>query len=598
MTATVNKKVVSLDDSLSLQVRIEGASGEVKDPILPSLPNFSAYSSGQSQNIAIINGSISSSLVYSYTLVPRFVGQATIGEIRIVTGGGTFTTPPIEVKVIPPASGQGNSSPQYSRQRRSQPARQRADTVQTEPDSQDDSVLVKAFVNKKQAYVNEQITLTVRFYTSVQLLGNPEYTPPETKSFLAEDLPPMRSGEEVIDGRTYAYTEIKTALFGATPGTTQITPAQVRYQVRAAEDLDPFSPNFLQNFIAGNMGRAAQIARTKPISVEIIPFPESGKPADFSGLAGSCSMKSAVDRRQLKVGEAANLAITVEGVGNIKSIVPPQLPKMNAFKTYDLVTSLDISKVNDSVQGKKTFKTVIIPRMSGPQTIPPITLSYFNTSTRRYETVQTAPIQLTVEQGTASPDANQVFFTGNNRQQGPGVKTIAEDVAYIRNGAPSLFTAFLTKSAENTSKTALPAALLLLAAGIRLLKGGKTDESRLRRKKALSSARQAVKNSETLFMQSRPIDAVEILSDALDDYLCNKLNCPLGGKTFRQTLALIKEKFPAVRKELLDELESFQDELEQIRFAPGSGQTVEGTQEPISVRMLTLLEQLEKELKK
>lgn len=591
VTATINKKVVSLDDSLVLQVRIEGASGEVKDPVLPSLPNFSAYSSGQSQNIAIINGSISSSLVYSYTLQPRFVGQAVIGEIKVITGGGTFTTPPIEVKVVPPAGGQSSANPQYgSAQPRRRAAQQQGNNAQ-----RGEEVFVKASVNKKQAYVNEQITLTVRFYTSVQLLGNPEYTPPETKSFLAEDLPPMRTGEEVINGQNYAYTEIKTALFGATPGQTQITPAQVRYQMRAAQDLDPFSPNFLQNFMAGNVGRAAQVAKTQPIAVDILPFPEADKPADFSGLAGSCGIKASVDRHQLKTGEAANLSITVEGIGNIKSIAPPKLPAMPAFKTYDLVTSLDVSKNNDAVQGKKTFKTVIIPRLAGTQTIPPITLSYFNTATRRYERVQTAPIQLTVEPGTVDPNANQMSFTGGN-QPGPGVKTIADDVAYILNGSPSAFTRILTKVADNASKTAVPAALLFLAAGLNLLRGKGGDERKLRQRKALAKARQAVKESETLFAQNKTNEAVEILSDALDRYLGDKLGCALSGKTFRQTRALMKEKFPSVSAAALTDLETLRDELEQIRFAPG-GQTESDAQQPISTRMLSLLELLEKELK-
>ncbi len=405
----------------------------------------------------------------------------------------------------------------------------------------------------------------------------------------------MRNGEEIIYGRPYAYTEIKTALFGATPGETQITPAQVRYQVRSMDDMDPFSPNFLQNFIAGNMARSPETATTQPLSVAILPFPEAGKPDDFIGLAGSCSIKSAVDRHQLKVGEAANLTITIEGVGNIKSMTPPQLPKMPAFKTFDLITSLDISKANDVVQGKKSFKTVLIPRMSGTQTIPAISISYFNPVSQRYERVQTAQIQLSVAPGTGDSNANQVSFTGG--PQGSGVKTIADDIAYIKSGKPSLFTKILTNASEQTSKTAIPAALLLLAAGLNLVRGKGGNETVLRRKKALATARQTVKTSENLFMQSRLSDAVEILSEALEDYLCDKLGCPLGGKTFRQILALIRGKFPSVPASTLQELEKLRDELEQLRFAPGSTQTISSTQAPISVRLLELLEKLEKELK-
>ena len=74
-------------------------------------------------------------------------------------------------------------------------------------------------------YVNEQITLTFKFYTKVNLLSQPQYSPPDTTGFITEDLPPQRNYYTIIDGERYYVSEIKTALFPTTSGKFVIGPA-------------------------------------------------------------------------------------------------------------------------------------------------------------------------------------------------------------------------------------------------------------------------------------------------------------------------------------------------------------------------------------
>ncbi|MFA6582930.1 MAG: BatD family protein [Elusimicrobiaceae bacterium] len=587
--ASVNKKVVALNDSILLTVQVTGAASEVKDPILPSLPNFNAYRAGQSQNISIINGAISSSLIYTYTLAPRFVGQAVIGEIRVSYNGQTYASTPIEVKVIPPAGNQAGSQT-------AQQAAPQGQARRRQEDPQSPDVFAKAFVNKTSAYVNEQIILTMRFYTAVALLGNPDYTPPQTNQFLSEDLPPSRTGVETVNGRSYQFLEIRTALFGAMPGKTVITTAEIRYQARSDSDMDPFSPDFLQNFLSGNMARMTKTVKTNPITVDILPVPETGKPADFNGLTGSCSIKASVDRHQLKVGEAANLTITVAGVGNIKSITAPELPKMPAFKTYDMVTSVDISKNNDIVQGNKTFKTVLIPRMSGNQTIPEIHISYFDPASRAYKNISTMPMTLKVLPGDSN-DAPQISFTGSEPSN--GVKALGSDISYIKSGSPSGFSVFLASAARLEGKTIIPIILLLITALANLVVTLRNkDGGKVRHRKAYAKARSAIKQSEEMFSAGKPGDAVGVMSDALGDYLSDKLNEQINGKPFRQTLAKMRQLYPSLPEETISTLDRIWSELEQIRFAPASAHTFGAGMEPVSVRLMTLIGKLEKELKK
>ncbi len=44
-------------------------------------------------------------------------------------------------------------------------------------------------INKKQAYVGEQLILAFSFYRRIRLFQQPEYEPPDTTGFWVEDMP-------------------------------------------------------------------------------------------------------------------------------------------------------------------------------------------------------------------------------------------------------------------------------------------------------------------------------------------------------------------------------------------------------------------------
>ncbi|MDD2772824.1 MAG: BatD family protein [Elusimicrobiales bacterium] len=604
INASVDRETVTLDDSLTLTVTINGATTDVGEPQLPSLPNFNIQSSAQSQNIMINNGRISSSLKYNFTLTPRFVGAAVIDPVTLHYHGADYATKSIRVKVLPPASGGGGQPPVsgYSviigtpsgggggqPSSRRQPRARRGDAGK--------DAFVTAQVDKKTAWVNEQITLTVRFYTAVALLGNPDYVPPSAKSFLTEDLPPLRNGQETIGNKLYYYTEIKTALFGAAPGQTVIAPAVVRYQPRQDADIDPFDPNFFQNFFSrGIAGSVTREARTEALAVHLKPLPEEGKPDDFNGAVGSFRIISSVDRREMKAGEAANLTITVESSGNLKAIGAPALPGMPGIKVYDFASSLNLKKDGDIVQGSKTFKAIIIPKSSGKIAIPALQFSYFNPETASYRRIASLPITLSVLPGE-NQNAQQISFSPG---AGPEVTALSEDIHYINeDGAPGALQTLLTRAAALRLWNLLPlAALALSFAFARMRRAMLSDTALLRRRKAYASAKTAVREAEKLFGKNQIGPAVSALSDALRDYLCAKLSCPISGLTLKKTVEMMKTAYPGMKSETLTLLSETWEELDLLRFAPPSQSAMQQGAKPISVRLLGLLEKLESEMKK
>ncbi|MCX5789266.1 MAG: BatD family protein [Elusimicrobia bacterium] len=87
ITADVDHSVAALNEQIVMSVTVTGSRTDLPDPELPSMPNMSVYSSGRSQNISFVNGQVSSSIIYTYVLVPRFVGKADIPPIGITVDG-------------------------------------------------------------------------------------------------------------------------------------------------------------------------------------------------------------------------------------------------------------------------------------------------------------------------------------------------------------------------------------------------------------------------------------------------------------------------------------------------------------------------------
>jgi len=592
-----DKDSVSVNDNLTLSVEIQGAANSLPRPHMPSMPNFNVYSSGQSQQISFVNGHVSSMQVYTYMLTPRFVGTAEIGPVTVNFEGKEYSSQPLSITVTPPNAAQAAKQPVHqqpqaqARTRQAQPQRQ---ARQQQPAGKGD-VFVTASVSNKNPYVNEQTNLTVRLYLGVSLPGNPQYIPPAAKSFLSEDLPPVRNGEETVAGRSYYYTEIKTALFGASAGKSVIEPGTIRYQTLKREAMDPFSPDFLQQFFASG-GAAAQNheIKTEALTVNVKPLPTEGRPASFKGAVGNFRVSAAADRTELKAGEAINFTVTIEGTGNLKTVTAPDMPDMPDFRVYDTVASLNITKDKDLVQGHKKFITVLVPKNSGKFTIPAITFSFFDPATGKYKEVSTQPIAVTAAQG----DASAAQFTYSAGSPAQAVTGLNDDIAYVR---PSDHTPALTALARKINAAGkfnflslLVLACCLAAGPLKRLDGKFFTPKR----RAARVAQDSIARAEKMFEAGQSDEAVGIISDALSDYLSAKLECPVSGFTLKGLLEKISSQNPKVTKDTLSSLETVWRELETLRFAPGSYHEAGAGSEPVSVRARKLVDTLEKELKK
>ncbi|HBB66019.1 MAG: hypothetical protein A2X28_07240 [Elusimicrobia bacterium GWA2_56_46] len=592
ISAETDKTTVEINDSLYLTLTVTGDSASVPEPALPRMDNFNVYSSGRSQNISIINGKISTSVAFTYILSPRFIGKQKIPPISVFNGKEKYLTQEIEITVTKAAA---TAHPPGTDQS-GRPARRQPSSAETRTAMKPEDLLyLTAETDKKAAYPNEQINLTIRFYTAVPLTSNPQYVPPQFKNLISEDLPPVRNGETVVKGARYSYSEIKTALFGIEEGRASVNPASVVAQIHSESAIDPFDPNFFQQFfsMSAGQGETRRVA-SNPVEIRILPLP-AGAPPSFNGAVGNFTLSAGPDHKEIKTGEALNLSVTVAGKGNLKILTAPKLPDMPDFKVYDTMSSLDISKTGDVIGGKKTFTTILIPKTEGRRIIPPIRFSFLDPQTRSYRELTAGPFELLVKKG----DGEGKNFSFAHGGQPAGITPLASDIRYVSDRAvpPLLAAAAGRVSALPLWLNLFPAAAVLLSLWLARLNDSRLKNPLLFRfRKAGGAARAGLAAAAEKLAAGRPQEAAPLLYDSLLAYLHGKSGLKASGLTMKRALSLLREKFPDIGEHSLAEIRDLWEKLEAAHFSPGGA----GPREVKDMieKYSSLLDLLEREFKK
>ena len=593
ISASVNRNSVAINEQLVLTLVVAGDQSNLPPPQLPSMPRFNVHNAGRSTNFSFVNGRISSSVQYTFVLVPRLIGNAVIPPISVSNGREQAQSQPIQVTILrpeatPPASSAApaRAAPQPRGSRA--PARARPGSESQAPD-----MYVTAEIDKSSPYVNEQTILTVRFHTAVRLLGNAEWAEPVTNGMLTEDLPPGPHSEKTHEGRRYMVSEIRMALFPIQPGKLQIGESTIKTRVARNRSVDPFAADFFQQFFSQGIGSEVQVLKTRPITLTARRLPEAGKPSGFTGAVGKFTIDAEADRSSAKVGDAINLTLRVEGRGNLKAIGDLELPPLEEFRAYEMVGSLNQAKDADGVTGSKVFKTVLTPKVSGTLTLPAIPFSFFDPDTGRYRTVKTKPLEFSVEPGDAAAAPAPISF-GAAVNGGGQITTVTEDIRYLHNQLrPSAQTRWASLVASAGSLTVFPAFLFIGSLGWSFYRDRQLqDPVGARRRGAIGRARSLAREARSA---PDPASAAAKLSDALSGYLGDKLDRSASGLTLKEAQEALKSRNPGAPEGHLDQLRRVWRELERIRFAPS--QSGDATSSGLADCVRELIDALEEDFK-
>jgi len=416
LSVSIDRDTISMDEQAVLLIEISGASQNLPSPQMPNLPAFEVYSQGRSSSLSITNGVMSSSVAYRYLLMPQKSGVYPIEGVTVVHENKSYTGNRVTLTVL------DSKSPTTER------LEDRA--LNREGDSKD--YFLEGLVDKKKPFVNEQITLTLKFYTAIQFYGTPELTEPATTGFWTEILGNKAPYYQRLNNRQYKVIERKYALFPTQTGELTIGRAIITTTVaggggRGRDPFDVFGDFF---------GRGQEVTmRSTPITIDAQPLPDEGKPDNFTGSIGNYSITATSNKKTVEVNQPVSLTVKITGSGNIKSVAEPILHESNDFRIYKASSSESMSKLDDKLGGSKIFEEVFIPKRPGELEIPALEFNYFNPGQKKYVTLKTNPVKISVrkpEGYAASPELPYSPPGQTLGSQSGDIRYIKKDLGTVR----------------------------------------------------------------------------------------------------------------------------------------------------------------------
>lgn len=547
------------------------ANGNMQGFKAPNMPDFDIYSGpNQSTSVQIINGNMSQTISYSYMIAARKEGKFTIGAASASVNNTKVESNSITIEVMK------GSAPQNQRQQQQQndPFAQffgndpNAQQPQEKPEVSGEDVFVRTYVNKKQCFLGEQITVTQKVYSRLNLRGFQNFKPSVYDGFWSKD--EERKGQiqlavENLDGVNYYVAEfMKTYLFPQRTGKLTISPIEIDCVVRQQTKKQQ---SVFDQFFGGGYQDVVTKIKSKLVTVDVLPLPEKGKPENFSGAVGKFNFKAELNHKTIKANESINLKVTVNGTGNINLTEAPKITFPEGFETYDPKTTENISTAG-SISGSKTYDYLVIPRKPGEYIIKDLNFSYFDVEKKQYVTVPSPEFKITVTPGDANSETAAQVYNPKNE-----IATQENDIRYIKSGDLKLkpvneefFGSWKHYALLFTSLFLFGGALATRAYLI------KTNSNlvAVKERKAARLARKQLSKAEKLKNENKQDEFYDEVLSALNLYVSHKMNIPVADLSKENISTTLIKKY--VKPETISKLINTLNDCEYARYAPAAAE--------------------------
>ena len=470
--ATVDANSITINETFTFRIEAQETDKMPSVNISSLLDDFTIVSGpAQQTNYSWTNGKSASTKSLSWTLSPNRAGRLVIPELIISTGGKKYKTNPIRINV------------------------QKSGAVASAKE-----LFILTEIDKDELYMGEQVTVTYKLYTRVQL-GLEKIDYPKSVGFWQEDLSipqPPRFNRIPIKGVEYQVATLyKVALFPTKTGSLEISPMSITAQVRKKQKNnrrsiwdDPFFSSF-------NNRTVQKLIRTDVVKVNVNPYPE-GQPADFTGAVGDFNIRTWVDTSEVRINEAVTLNVELRGTGNINMFSLPEINFPGDMDVFPPNSSFEKEKLWDQYTGTILWEYILIPRGSGRYQLPRIQLSFLNPKDGSWNKAGAKSISLNVLPGEDDFISSTKGFTKEE------ISLLGSDIRYNTTSISNwVLRNEPTISIRSLSSHIIAAILFLLPIPITRFKGHRLNNARKRQSnKALKKAlKNLTKSEEDPFMQ-------------------------------------------------------------------------------------------------
>lgn len=531
----------------------------------------------------MINGKVSSTITYSYIIVSPNTGKFKIDKATIQYKGEEFESNSLSLNV-------NKSSGKQSTNNNSQ---------SISDEELKENVFIRAIADKRNVYQGEQVTVTYKLYTKLNISSPQISKLPRYKGFWAEELETsnnIRFEVEMFEGVRYRSAVLKkVALFPSKSGELTVTPFELEIPVlvkRRQRANDPFDAFFNDSFF----GRTETVqfkATSNTVVINSKSLPQAGKPESFAGAVGQYDFKAEIDKNNIETNEAVTLKLTVSGKGNIELIDMPEVVLPPGFEKYDPKSTKNVVN-KGTVSGFKGNEYLMVPRVAGVKEIDPIKFSFFNPRTKKYVELASPKFTLNIKQGARTVAGSTEGFSKED------ITLLSQDIRFIKT---SNFNLERIQVGNLISSWFWYSIIIPLVAMFGFI-GIKKRQDRLSGNVELMKFKKAEKNANNrLKLAKKALDSEDLLtfyneiSQGLYGYLEDKLSLQKSEFSIEKVIDILKKnEVDPINVEIV---ENILNQCEFARFAPKS-QTKDQAEELFnsSVKVIVKIENSVKTKKK
>jgi len=405
VTAVLSSSEAMVGEEVQLQIQVKG-DRNVSAPEI-SVDGLGIQSTGRTQSFEMRNFDVSSSVIFTYSIVSERTGRFLIPSQTLQVGNKSLRTPELTLNISDSRNRSSQSNPNR--------APGGASAGGFDPKK---STFAELIIPKSTAYVGEMIPVVVR--VGFEMQTRVRNVPPELdlsgQGFTKQKMR-MSEARQNIEGRTYHVLTYKTAIAAARAGPIEIGPIEIPAVVLVPQNQrnrsfpqnplglnDPMLDNFFNDpWLMGSVPREIKL-KTERAHIDVKALPPNA-PASFSGAVGNFSLTADANPKSVQVGDPITVKALIAGRGNFDRVTGPVFEDERGWHKYP--PSSDFNQDDDvGISGTKTFETVISPNERKDK-IPPLLFTYFDPQKEQYVTVKSEPIPVQVKGGApaAAPAA-------------------------------------------------------------------------------------------------------------------------------------------------------------------------------------------------
>ncbi|CAM2065594.1 Protein BatD [Sulfidibacter corallicola] len=547
VTFSIAPREVGLNELVQFTIQVEGGP-RGRAPNFPNGFELGDFELAQrrpstSMQTTIVNGKVTSTNSYTYLLRPTKKGTFELPSQAVQVAGKTFQSPKTQISVKDEV-----------RNLRSTRSRSPIDSFQNDRRNQRQQqaeIFAEMSTSKSEYFIGEPIAFQVKIFRTpgVNISSNgSSMSLPDFRDFWVEEVDRETWQDTVIrDSKRYEVDILaERLLYANKTGKLTVDPTEFELAVSVG-----------RSFFA-DWQRVRR--STNALELTIKPLPAEGKPANFTGLVGSFSVKGELDKSSISLGDSVSLKVEIAGDGNFAAVSDITLDNLKRdFEVYEGGTPTSETRGGRVIS--KTWVFALVPKREGDYQIPLPRVGFFNTEEGRYHTSAEKILNLEVTPGER--------LAGGQVSVGRESGTILaeQNLNYIKlgdlgdiSGKPKLQRPMLL---VQTAAGFLVLDLLVFV-GLLMRSRGQDHKNRFRSKYAWKNFQKAVGPLKS--KEGEPFYAG--LADALLGYFGDKWDRPAQGIS----LEMIRNRLEkdGIEPTHFDDVNACMESIELARFTPGS----------------------------